>query len=49
MFLIESMNDIVLIRINLVIHIYDLFNEILEFLHLPNEQGIDVNQELLSE
>lgn len=46
---VESMDDVVLIRINLIINIYCLFNEITELLHLLVEQSIDVNHELSSE
>ena len=46
---VEGVDDVVLIRINLIIDIYHLFNEIAELLHLLVEQSIDVNHELSSE
>lgn len=45
---IERVNDVVLVRVNLLVNVDVLLNELNEFLHLLSEELIDVDFELLS-
>ena len=45
---IERVNDVVLVRVNLLVNVDVLFNELNELLHLLSEKLIDVDFELLS-
>lgn len=46
---IEGMDDVVLLRIDLVLNFDIVFNEVYELLHLSSEKSIDVECEFLSE